>query len=156
MNASRVPKLIFSQMWAFSALWQIPAHVFGGFLMSVVPVQVAPYEWFLALISSWNLIVFFQPLQKETCWKILAGTFYVGLYKSKIILKIMHAVAFRKAAEIFIEELDIGAVKHLTGLGIDFISFWIDNIQKKIVKTNISVSLDEFLNLFFVTIVSSI
>lgn len=68
----------------------------------------------------------------------------------------MHAVAFRKAAGIFIEELDIGGMKHLTSLGIDFISFWIDNVQKKIVKTNISVSLDEFLNRFFVTIVSSI
>lgn len=73
-----------------------------------------------------------------------------------MILKIMHAEAFRKAAGIFIEELDIGGMKHLTGLGIDFISFWIDNVQKKIVKTNISVSLDEFLNRFFVTIVSSI
>ncbi|KAJ7415444.1 hypothetical protein WISP_78243 [Willisornis vidua] len=47
----RVPKLIFSQMWAFSALWQITAHVFDGFLMSVVPVQVPPYN----LTGNWVL-----------------------------------------------------------------------------------------------------
>lgn len=67
----------------------------------------------------------------------------------------MHEVAFRKATEIFIEELDIGGMKHLRGLVTDLISFWIDRVQKKICKTNISVSLDDFLNLFFVTIVSS-
>jgi len=35
---SRVPKLIFSQTGAFSALWQIPAHAFGDFVMPAVPV----------------------------------------------------------------------------------------------------------------------
>lgn len=40
----------------------------------------------------------------------------------------MHAVAFRKATEIFIEELDIGSMKHLGGLVIDLISFSIDNV----------------------------
>lgn len=45
MNTSRVPQVIFSQMWAFTALWQIPARVFAGFLMPVVPVQVPHCEW---------------------------------------------------------------------------------------------------------------
>lgn len=61
----------------------------------------------------------------------------------------MHAVAFRKATEIFIEEVDIGGMKHLRGLVIDLISFSIDSVQKKNVKTNISVSLGGFFNLFF-------
>lgn len=78
--------------------------------------------------------MFFQPLQKEACWKISAGTFYVGLYKSKIVSKIMHAAAFRKATEIFIKDLDIGGMKLLKVLVTDLISFSIDNIQKKMLK----------------------
>lgn len=46
----------------------------------------------------------------------------------------MHAVAFRKATEIFIEELDIGCMKHLRGLVIYLISFSIENVQKKMLK----------------------
>lgn len=46
----------------------------------------------------------------------------------------MHAVAFRKATEIFIEEVDIGGMKHLRGLVIDLISFSIDSVQKKMLK----------------------
>lgn len=33
----------------------------------------------------------------------------------------MHAVAFRKATEIFIEKMYIGGMKHLRGLVIDLI-----------------------------------
>lgn len=46
----------------------------------------------------------------------------------------MHAVAFRKATEIFIEEVDIGGMKHLRSLVIDLISFSIDSVQKKMLK----------------------
>lgn len=47
------------------------------------------------------------------------------------------------------EEVNISGMKRVRGLAISYISFWIDNVQKKIVKTNVSVSLGDFFSLSF-------
>lgn len=91
MNTSRVPKLIFSQMWAFTALLQIPAHVFGDFLIPVVPVKVLPYGTYQVvtpdLLLKFNLVCSFSLSRKKLVGNFQLEHFMLGFIKVRLFQK---------------------------------------------------------------------
>lgn len=79
-------------MWLFAALWEIPAHVFGDFLMPVDPVNVPPYGTYQVvtpeLFLKFDLVCSFSLSRKKLVRNFQLEHLMLGFIKTRLLQKL--------------------------------------------------------------------